>query len=323
MPAGSVGLYGPIQADLALVEQTLLELARIEFPWLASLVEHVLSQPGKRMRPAITLLSGSFYNYNLDRLVPMAAASELLHTATLVHDDMLDGALRRRGAATLNSMWNAGTTVLLGDYLFAHSAELVSRTNSVHAMRSFAQTLAVVCHGELSQGFAAFDPDITREQYYQRIGRKTAQLFAMASETGGVLSDAPDDVVRALFDYGWNLGMAFQIADDILDFTGTESEMGKPVGSDLLHGTLTLPSLLYMERFPNDNPIRDLFEQRDSDENLRRVVDVIQQSDIIDESYRIAAEFGDAARSALRILPPTEPRHILEYLTDYVLERRS
>ncbi|MCX6023126.1 MAG: polyprenyl synthetase family protein [Chloroflexi bacterium] len=322
MLASSANLYGPVQADLARVEDTLLSLARVNYPWLQSLVEHVIKQPGKRLRPAITLLAGSFYRYDLERLTYMAAA-ELLHTATLVHDDMLDGALRRRGVATPNSMWSAGATVMLGDYLFANSAELVSRTASVRAMQLFAQTLMTVCNGELAQGFAAFDPDITREEYYERIGGKTAALFAMAGETGALLSDAPAEAVEALRDYGWNIGMAFQIVDDILDFTGVESEMGKPVGGDLSHGTLTLPSLLLRERCGDESPIAEMFERRDIDSSLPRIIEMIQNSDIIDRSYDIAAEFTDKAVQALRVLPHGESRATLEHLAGYVLQRRN
>ncbi|MBI4497694.1 MAG: polyprenyl synthetase family protein [Chloroflexi bacterium] len=323
MVHGSAYLYGPVQDDLHRVESYLLGVAKVDYAWLADLVTHTIGKSGKRIRPALTLLAGTFYDYRLDLLIPMASAAELLHTATLVHDDMLDNATTRRGRPTVNSLWSAGITVLLGDYLFANSAELVSRTANVRVMRRFAQTLMTICNGELAQNFMAFECNQTREDYYQRIGGKTAALFAMATECGAALSAAPEEVVQALERYGYNLGMAFQIADDILDFMGDAAEMGKPVGSDLLQGTLTLPALLLLEQHPQDNPIQALFAERDPEANLQHTLDLIRRLGIIEQAYAVAREFSATAVRSLTILPDTPARHTLEQLADYVLERRA
>lgn len=323
MVSGGANIYGPVQDDLPKVDAYLLELAKVEYPWLAGLVTHVISKSGKRIRPALTLLAGSFHDYRLDLLLPMASAAELLHTATLVHDDMLDGSLTRRGLPTVNSLWSKGTTVLLGDYLFANSAELVSRTANVRVMRLFAQTLMIICGGELAQGFAAFESSQTRESYYRRIGGKTASLFAMATESGAVLSGAPETEVQALRSYGYDVGMAFQIADDMLDFTGDAAEMGKPVGNDLLQGTLTLPALLLLEQMPNNNPIHTLFAGEDPEGNVQRTLALIQERDIINQSYDIARQFTTSAINSLAALPATPTRATLEQLAEYVLERRT
>ena len=318
----STNVYGPVQDDLPKVDAYLLELAKVEYPWLAGLVAQVIGKAGKRIRPAITLLAGSFCDYRLDLLLPMASAAELLHTATLVHDDMLDDAATRRGLPTINSLWNKGTTVLLGDYLFANSAELVSRTANVRVMRLFAQTLMTICGGELAQGFAAYEWRQTREDYYRRIGGKTAALFAMATESGAVLSEAPEQEVQALRSYGYNLGMAFQIADDILDFTGDATELGKPVGNDLLQGTLTLPALLLLEQMPENNPIPALFAEPTPGAHLQRTLTLIRERGIVDQSYDIARQFTALAIESLAALPDNPARTTLEQLTEYVLERR-
>ena len=178
----------------------------------------------------------------------MAASVELLHTATLVHDDVIDKASTRRGRATVNSAFHNATTVMLGDYLFAHAADQVVRTNNLRVVQLFTDTLMVMAKGEIRQDIAAYDSRLEIQDYLNRIGGKTASLFATACEGGAMVSGQPEQAVHALREYGYNFGMAFQIVDDILDFTGDEAEMGKPVGSDLMQGTLTLPALLLMER---------------------------------------------------------------------------
>lgn len=316
-------LYGPVQGDMPQVEENLREITKVEFSWMALLLEHVLSQRGKLLRPAITLLAGKSYNYDLKLLIPMASATELLHTATLVHDDTIDNAQVRRGNPTINTLWDGNTAVLLGDYLFANSAEMVSRTQNVRVMRLFALTLMTILRGEMSQDFAGYDWGQSREAYFQRIGNKTAALFSMASESGALLSGAPERAVQALKEYGYNLGTAFQIADDILDFTGESDEMGKPVGSDLSQGTLTLPSILLMEYYPDENPILSLFQEKGNPGYLKKAVEMINNSHIIQDSYSVAERFSAEAQAALEPLPSGPARRTLEELTHYILERRS
>ena len=316
-------LYEPIASDLRLVEQTMLQVGQVEVTWLASLLQHVLGRTGKRMRPAMTLLAGSFSHYNLDTLVPMAASVELLHTATLVHDDTLDAASLRRGVPTVNRVWDDNIAVLFGDYLFAAAAEMVARTANVRVMRLFAETLRTICDGELSQQFNACQWQLSREQYLQRIGRKTASLFAMATESGAALSEASESLVQTLKHYGYKLGIAFQIADDLLDFSGEESALGKQVGSDLLQGTVTLPAIMLAERYPEDSSVRDFFEQGRQPQDLARIIEGIRGSSILADTYQVAASFCQQAVAALEPLPNTPARRSLVRLTEYALERRS
>ena len=318
----TASIYRPIEEEMLQVEEDLKAVYRLDFPHLAEIIEHVLKSKGKRIRPALALLAGRFYKYNLGLLIPMATGVELLHTATLVHDDTIDNSLVRRGSPTVNSLWSRSAAILAGDYLFAKSADLVSTTGNVRVMRLFAQALMAICNGELTQSFSTYDWRQTRQDYYTRIGSKTATLFAVAAETGAVLSEAPAQAVQALKSYGYNLGMAFQIVDDILDFAGEEKELGKPVGNDLLHGVLTLPAILLMEQQPEDNPIKAIFENRDKQENLRRAIELISNSSIVQDSYGIAAEFCSSARQALSSLPSNESSRCLMDLTDYVVERK-
>jgi len=315
-------LYGPVQEDLALVEATFESLKQVDYAPLTEMLELVLGGGGKLLRPALTLLAGRFGVYDLDLLVPLAASVELLHTASLVHDDVIDNASTRRGRPTVNSVFANATTVMLGDYMFAHAADQVARTGNIRVIRLFSQTLMMMTKGEIGQDLTAYDSRQTVRDYLQRIGGKTASLFATACENGAIVAQEPEEWVEALRTYGYNFGMAFQIVDDILDFTGDEAEMGKPVGSDLMQGTLTLPSLLLMERYPKGNPVQKFFA-RPRKELLTQAVEMVRESDIPQESYEMARSFCARAHEALSVLPDDPARQALYNLTDYVLERRS
>ncbi|MCH8921445.1 MAG: polyprenyl synthetase family protein, partial [Chloroflexi bacterium] len=241
-------LYGPVQEDIALVEATFDSIKQVDYAPLAKMLDIVLAGGGKLLRPALTLLGGRFGEYNLDLLVPLAASVELLHTASLVHDDVIDNAATRRGRPTANSTFHNATTVMLGDYMFAHAADQVARTGNIRVIRLFSQTLMKMTRGEIGQDLTAYDSRQTVRDYLQRIGGKTASLFATACQGGAVVAQESEEWIEALRGYGHNFGMAFQIVDDILDLTGDEAEMGKPVGSDLMQGTLTLPALILMDR---------------------------------------------------------------------------
>jgi heptaprenyl diphosphate synthase/octaprenyl-diphosphate synthase len=319
----SGGIYGPVQDDLARVEATLESLKSADFPFLANALDHVLSAGGKRIRPAIALLAGKFQRYDLDLLVPLAASIELLHSATLVHDDVIDAAPTRRGRATANSLFDNAATVMVGDYMFAHAAELVARTGNIDVIRLFARTLMRMATGELHQDMSAYAYGQSTREYFNRIAGKTASLFATAAEGGAMISGARREWVDAMRVYGENLGMAFQIVDDILDFSGDEAEMGKPAGSDLMQGTLTLPALLLIDRYPDDNPVKRYFAGRRSAESLRRALQMIRGSDILDESFGVAVDFRDRALSAIDVLPTSEPKETLIDVAYWVTTRRS
>lgn len=317
-------LYGPVSEDMILVEDLLESIKQVELPPLKRMLDHALEARGKRLRPALVLLTGSLGDYNLNKLVPLGAAIELLHTASLVHDDVVDGATSRRGRPTANAVFDNAITVLLGDYMFANAAEMVTRTGSLQVTRLFALALMKMTSGELDQDAAAFDVGKDVQQYLWRIGGKTAALIANATEGGAVLGQCDDRTVEAMRTYGHSLGMAFQIVDDILDFTGDEELMGKPVGSDLLEGTVTLPGLLFLERYPRDNPIKKFFTaRREREARLREAIDAILASDAVNASMDIARDYVRRANAAIEFLPPSDAKECLAELGDYVLTRRS
>ena len=325
LPPSLESLYGPVAADLPLVRETIGSVAKgVGFDFLARMLEQQLAGTGKMMRPALALLAGRLGTYDLDKVVPLAASVELLHTATLVHDDVIDEADERRGNDTANSLFGNSASVMLGDYMFANAAELITRTDNIQVVKNFAATLMMMVRGELNQDVTVFEYSEDVQRYLDRITGKTASLFATCAEGGALVCGAPADQVEAMRIYGLRLGIAFQIVDDILDFTGDPVVMGKPaVGSDLRGGTLTLPAILYMQQEPDDNPIKRAFDGQRRRANLDRAIAEILAGDFIDESMTTAHRFGAEAREALQALPPGDTRDTLDALVDYVLARSS
>ena len=313
-------IYESIQNDLDKVKDELRSISRIDFPWLSEQLSYVVKNSGKGIRPALTLLAGTFYNYNFNYLLPMAVSVELMHTATLVHDDAIDKSIVRRGQPTINKLWGEDTAILLGDYLFAKAGEFVSDTNNTRTIKLFSQTLGIISSGELNQYITAFKLEQTREQYFQRISGKTASLFCLSTESGAILSEAPEEAVKTLKDYGYNLGIAFQIVDDVFDFVSNEETLGKPVGSDLEQGTLTLPAMLLVERYPLDNPVKSFFEARDEN-SIKLAIDMVRDSSIIDDCYTIASDYCARAKKCLELLPESPSLRILRDLADFIIER--
>ena len=253
--------------------------------------------------------------------IKMATGVELLHLATLIHDDTVDDADTRRGQASVSGRWGKEVAVLLGDYLFATSATLVCDTGNLRVVRRFAETIMELASGELIEYFNTFNPKQELDRYYDRIYRKTASLFRTASETGAVLSAASEGQIQALSGYGYNIGMAFQVVDDLLDILGDEAELGKPVGNDLRQGVLTLPSIMLMQRYPEDNPIPELFKKPELNGELERTLDMVKNSSIVPDCFTIIRNYCDEAILALDTLPAGESRDSLESMASYVRER--
>ena len=315
-------IYEPIKDDLAAVEDGLKQVRISDAPWLNELLGYALKGGGKRLRPALAILCAKFYDYDLPRILPLAMAVELMHLATLVHDDTIDNSPVRWGRPTVNKLWGMERAVLLGDYLFAKSGELTASTENLRVIKLLPETLMIITNGELAQAASAFKLDQPREHYFFRISCKTAALFVLATESGAVLSRAPQKSVRVLREYGHNLGIAFQIVDDILDFVATEEELGKPVGSDLLQGTVTLPAMMLVERYPKDNPVKRLFEGGDKKENIARAIDMVRNSSIIQECFDMAAKYQAKACEGLSALPDCDARRVMADLAEYIVSRR-
>ena len=253
----------------------------------------------------------------------MSIAIELMHTATLIHDDAIDKSDTRRGRPTVYKLWGVEPAILLGDYLFAKAGVEVADTKCARAFKLFSQTLMIISGGELNQARNAFNLNQTREDYLQRIFGKTASLFCLSTESGSILSQAPENSIQMLRNYGRDLGLSFQIVDDILDFIGNEKELGKPAGSDLTQGTLTLPAILFMERYPQDNPVKSLFKDPTKTENIKLAIEQVRNSTIVDDCYQIAKDYCNNACKHLTELPDIPAKRSLIELANFVVERRN
>jgi len=318
-----LSLFEPIRAELEVVEERLHQAVEVEDSQLREILRYILGSGGKRIRPALVVLASKFHDSDVEQVLPLAAAVELLHTATLVHDDLLDGSVLRRGNPTLNANLGTGVAILMGDYLFARAADLAAATDSVPVVSIFARALMTICSGELKQVFDQGRSRRTKEDYYQSTYSKTASLFAASTEAGALLSGASPPTVQALRDYGHNLGMAFQIVDDILDFTGDEKELGKPIGSDLRQGTITLPLLLFLETHPEVGVLPSIFEEEQGrEERIQSLVDMVSDSSAIGSAREAAERFTVESKEAIQNLSPTEYRQVMLDLADYLLERR-
>lgn len=287
------------------------------------MVSHVVEGGGKLVRPTITLLAGALRSGEEEPIVKMATAVELLHIASLIHDDTVDHSEKRRGRATVSRLWGDDMAVLLGDYVFAASATFVCDTGNIRVVRRFAETIMELARGELTERISKHDWSQTSADYERRIYDKTASLICTAAESGGVLSGAPEEETQALHSFGYNVGMAFQIVDDVLDFTSSEEELGKPVGNDLLQGTLTLPALLFAAGHPDEAVVRRLRDGSRDESDLTTMVEFVRNSSAIDETMAQLEGYRNAARAAVATLPDARARQSLDALVDYLAQRRN
>ena len=315
-------LFNQITGDLQLVEKELLKFIETDYPLLKESSVHLLSARGKRLRPAFAILAGKLFNCPLERLIPLAMALELIHMASLVHDDVVDASVTRRGRPTVKAEWGNVVSVATGDYLFAKSLVLISQIDNPEISRIFAEVSIEMCQGEIQQLKCSFDTHQTAKQYYYRIKRKTALLISASCRLGGLVSGASRREIWALGAYGNALGIAFQIVDDILDLTAKSADIGKPIGGDLRQGIMTLPMILALQSSPHSQELELLLAKHDkSEEELWRAVDLIRESGAIEESMRWVDRYVDKAKRHLRELPGGPTRSALDKLAEFVRVR--
>ncbi len=320
----TAGIHDLVAEDLHRVEAKMRQFVGDSNETLAEAIDYLVDAGGKRLRPIVVLLATRFQPTDAEKAASLAAAVEMLHTATLVHDDLIDNALFRRGSPTLNAKWSPGATILTGDYMFSRSASLAAETESVRIVKVFATTLMTIVNGELQQlfnnGHDAAPP--TLEEYHQRIFAKTASLFAASAKMGGILAKLPEARIQTLYDYGYHLGMAFQVMDDILDFQGDEARLGKPVANDLRQGIITLPVLHFLENHP-DHPIimKAAARLHPTEDEIRAVVAEIRESGSLQRALDEARRFAMQAKKALQSLPDNQYRQALAYIADYAVAR--
>ena len=291
-------------------------------PFVHDINEHTRRFRGKRLRPLLCLLTAHAVGKLTEAHHILAAVVEMIHTATLIHDDVLDDADVRRHVATVHVRWSNQTSVLYGDYLFTHAFHLAASTGSVEACRIIGRATNRVCEGELMQTRSGGNLHLTEKDYFSIIDGKTAELCAVSCEIGARYADAGDAVVAALERYGRNLGKAFQIADDVLDLVGIESSVGKTLGTDLAQQKLTLPIIRLLNNSPAE--IRDKvlgWLESGSDEDCRQIARTAREQGAIDDSLATARACADAARRELQILPPSSARDILMQLPTMSIDR--
>lgn len=318
----TIALFDPIRQELERVERKIYQAVQTEDEQLSAIARSLFSHRGKLIRPALVILSSGFHPVAEGQVTALAAAVEMLHTATLVHDDLIDSASLRRGAPTLNSQWNHSIAVLIGDYLFSRAAALAAETGNIRVVNIFSQTLTIICDGELRQHFNRQQLPYSVDDYYRRIFAKTAALFAAATEAGAILSNATQSEIQALRDYGHNVGLAFQIVDDVLDLVGDEDKMGKPAGSDLRQGIITLPMLYFLSQGNDPTTIRRVIDEGHRDAaSVQAAINAIRASGAIETALAEARRFSQYAQEALQALPAHPNRQILFDLADFIIQR--
>ncbi len=312
-----------LQEHLALIEERMrTQVSPQHLPDLRHALDHLLAAGGKRIRPTLIILIGTMLGAPQDKIITLGAAVEMLHTATLVHDDLIDGALLRRGMPTLNAQWSPAATVLTGDYLFACAAHLAAEIDNLEIMKAFAETLAIIVNGELTQLFEGRGLR-DREHYYRRIYAKTASLFEMSTRGAALISPIERSEIENLARLGYHIGMAFQIMDDILDFSSEQTILGKPVGSDLHQGLITLPTLYYIESHPQDPHVRALLNgDWHNKEIVSQLVESIRQSESLSQAQEEARHYVRQALEILDRFPPSVERRAIEDLIHFVVERK-
>ena len=311
----------PVQALIPKVEEKMRLQANGYREELAFALDQLIAAGGKRVRPTVALLVSAMLGVNQEQAITLASAIELLHTATLVHDDLIDEALTRRGTPTLNAQWESSATILAGDFLFSQSAYLAADVGSIDVMRMFAKTLSTIVNGEISQLFSVNGPP-NRAHYYERIYAKTASMFELASRAPAYLVPEGEKIAESLLTYGNEIGMAFQIVDDVLDFSSNTEMVGKPVARDLSQGLLTLPVYIFADD-QSDNPQIDKLysEKKLNDKESAQLVLDIQKSDALEKSLEEAKGHQLRALESIENIPSSTEKQALLDLAEYVLSR--
>jgi octaprenyl-diphosphate synthase len=317
-------IFESIRVDLDSVDREFGRQVQSQVELIPKIGRYIQTSGGKRMRPAVLLMTSRLSGYQGDRAVLYAAVVEFIHTATLVHDDIIDDSDLRRGRLAVHSRWGNDITVLLGDYLYIKSMALALTYDTLDIVRLLCDVTLRMIEGELFQLTKNGDADITEDQHFDIIRRKTAYLFGGCAQIGGLLGKVSKEREQALQEYGFNLGIAFQLVDDLLDFTGDAGALGKPIGADLREGKMTLPliHLLQQDDEAGGRIVRDIMASRSTtEEQWDELLGILSQHRSIDYAYRRASEYAERAKKPLSAFPPSSERDALFALPDYVLSR--
>lgn len=313
-------LFNDIRNDLQTVEKELRAVVQVQNPLLAETSTHLLNAGGKRLRPALSLFGAKFYNFNPEKVIPLAVALELIHMATLVHDDVVDASMTRRGIPTVKAKWGNSISTHIGTYLFAKSLILIAGYEDISLIsRVLSDTSVKMCEGEIQQLSASFDIYQSLKDYLYRIKRKTALLIAASAQLGAVACGAPRSIHLPLRRYGHYIGMAFQITDDILDMVADQHQLGKPIGSDLRQGIITLPVIFALARCERRSRLMELVNKVEkSEDEVQEAIEIIRGCGAIDHSFEVAGKYITKAKKELKYLPDIPTRLTLSLAADFV-----
>ncbi len=317
-------LLTPIKDKLEAVEEEISRELKSEVEVISRMSEYLARTKGKRLRPALFLLCSRLLGVKNDRDVALATVIEFLHTATLIHDDIIDTADTRRGKATVNSIWGNELTVLLGDYLYLRAMDIALTPRRIEVLDVLTEITMKLIEGEMIQLAKRGDIEISEDQYMEIVQRKTAFLFSGCGRIPSILVDAPDSTAGAVADYCFNLGISFQIVDDILDFTGEGKVLGKPAANDLSEGTATLP-VIYALKEADQKEIETVRKVMDrgysTEEERHQVLDMLKKYGTLDKARTVAEDYASRAVRALESFPESDAKEILTTIPDFVIKR--
>ncbi len=318
------GLKALVADDLKGVNELIVQRMQSPVALIPQLAGHIVAAGGKRLRPILTLASARLCGYPGRRHITLATAVEFIHTATLLHDDVVDHSELRRGLASANAVWGNKTSVLVGDFLFARAFELMVEAGSLEILGILSHASSIIAEGEVAQLMTANDTETGESAYMEVIKAKTAQLFAAACQIGAVVAERPKIEQEALESFGLNLGIAFQLTDDILDYSARQATLGKTVGDDFREGKITLPVVLAFRRGTDGERAfwrRTLEDLEQNEDDLQKAIDLMQRHDALEDSMERARHYGAIARDALGLFPDCEEKAALNNLIDFSIQR--
>ena len=317
-------LQSLVAKDLSAVNKVIVDRMSSQVPLIPELAGHLVASGGKRLRPLMTLASARMCGYSGERHIQLAACVEFIHTATLLHDDVVDESDLRRGNATANALWGNQASVLVGDFLFSRSFQLMVKDGSLKVLDILSTASAVIAEGEVLQLVTSNDTATSEDAYLEVISSKTAALFSAACRIGAVVADRPRAEEEALESYGRNVGITFQLIDDVLDFSAKQATLGKTVGDDFREGKITLPIILAFRRGSDEERefwIRTLENLDQNDGDLEQAMELLEKHNALEDTVERARHYGAKARDALGIFPPSEEQQALVDVVDFCIER--
>lgn len=315
-------LFAPVRRELDIVEEQLISTIDTDISMMYESSTHLVKAGGKRLRPAFALLAARHFSDSVEHVIPMAVALELIHMATLVHDDVIDNSTMRRGQPTVKNAWGNRVSLYAGNYVFARSLALVASYERSDLINVLADASMRICEGEIRQMMTCYDVNQGLKDYLRRIERKTALLIAVSCQLGAMISQAEPYEIQALQRYGYYLGMAFQITDDILDFVADEEVLGKPVGSDIKQGVITLPALYALRFHPEKEELARLLSSRETAvSGADQIIDWVLESGGIEYAYEMSARYAQKSQQQLDRLPEAEVRDYLYNIASFITVR--